>query len=1010
MENKSIILVLLYRFSESQESLLGYQLCWKLVKEGHHIYVTTTSTGGWLKAEIQKAEQLTEDSEGSITILTPQCRDYEQPSAEWIANFHKQYFGYLSEHKEIDIVIGTLPGTTITGIELKQTLNCKLILLATTKIGGGTGELTREVNSLVQAADEVWSVGSDIYTHYENIFRQQSVIPSDTHREILLQPTTNVTPFWKRQSLGRKIISVWNMPTYFFHNGRKMFSNGSNLQSFCTFSAALSQISIDANQSMDKCQWILHGLQFKDQIIQQIQGQTRSTAVKITPLSAVTSVDNLPLKHCRAFIVPDFVDESFNFLALSAIWLGIPTLVSNQSSIGKFLLRLDYSEKSRAVVNLMGHPDHDKQEWVKKINSEIFGHEANSLRWAKGLAEYLRGSKELWKLDLFRFDSCITSRRLSDSSLQSFVTAQEDPLLKVEKWQRFHFSSEPKKATQITAKNYPSTSQASSASNVTSCSSLSNPSADLTTADFRQCDAHRGRPLDLFCQHCRFFICQACHSWHKGHNVVGVQEEREKLMSFLRGWKSQSNEADRRHTEVCRCINLIVSSSDKAEKQMTERFHFLKGELAMVYTGEIEKLKGLKRNQLQKLENEASELEQISINSKVIQENGSRLLEQVATSNFISNASTFMFENEAAKLPEEHEAIIRRLQYMSPKVAPQNLRIYLKEYLLGLFVDPMFNEHGPRLQHGQFKGSMQSLVSVGGDSQTTAYTEQSAGSRLSLQEMENLSITEEQEEEFARSTLVSPNLTIEIMSKTSLKHFKGTNLKIFFSALFQGNSMWICGWSRNVLGNNDTVLLNVEVPGYNVVLKEKKRDPKAELPTIMFPHEDSILFAKRGGNEIFGFNTQTHKYKRMASFADLALAAMCGAGEEVYFLDSKSPEHIRILDSSLRFSGMIPTGLGKVKECSMDMCLVAGSFSFPSSAGSKDHTIILSVSVPHASVRAVNHYHGVLWQLDCRSRPDRLDLTFNPCSVSSTSSGDIYVADRGTDRVRIFNLFLFLLV
>ena len=338
-----------------------------------------------------------------------------------------------------------------------------------------------------------------------------------------------------------------------------------------------------------------------------------------------------------------------------------------------------------------------------------------------------------------------------------------------------------------------------------------------------------------------------------------------------------------------------------------------------------------------------------------------------------------MSENELRKLPGEHETIISLLQYRPPVVAPEDFRTHLQEHLLGLFIDPVST------------GSMQSIVSVGGDSFSTEHTARSVRS-----------IEEEQQEELIRGTLISPNLTLEIVSKTSLKRFEGTKMKIFSSVLFQGNSMWICGWNRNVVGNNDVVLLNVEVPDYKVLLKKKKRYKNSELPTIMFSHKDSILFAKRGGNEIFDFNTQTHRFKRLASFADLAVAAMCGA-EEVYYLDSKNPEHIQILDSS-RVGGIIPTGLGKVKAFPMDMCLVRESSTLPSStdihSGNEDHTIILSVSAPHASVRAVNHTHGVLWQIDCRSRPDQLNLEFNPCSVSSTTSGNIFVADQGTDRVK----------
>ena len=512
------ILILLYRFNESQECLLGYLLCLKLVKRGHHIYVTTTSTGDWLKTEIQKAEQLTEDSVGSITLLTPQCREHEEPSPEMIANFHKQYFGFLSDPREIGTIIGTLPGTTITGIELKETLKCKLILLATTKIGGGKGELTKEVNNLVLAADEVWSVGPDIHTHYKNIFQEQSISPNVTHREILLQPTTNASPFWNQHSTGQKVVSVWSSPTYFFHNGRKQYSSGSSAQCFCIFSAALDQLN--TSRHMNKLQWNIHGLQLRDQIIQQIQGQAKPDTKMITPFSAVTSIDNLPLKHCRAFIVPDYVEENFNFLALSAIWLGIPTLVSSQSSIGKLLLRLNCSEKSRAVVNLTGDIEHDKLAWMEKINTEFLGHDAHSLRWARGLAEHLYNNRQLWVLDISPFDGCTAPAGRVNPKIVS----------KVENWRRNYFSPE----------------------STAPSSSVSSHSTDQSTVEFKECNTHKGKAADIFCQTCRILICHTCRPCHVGHNILEVQEEKRKLRSYLHEWKKAAKEAKKKKIEVLR--------------------------------------------------------------------------------------------------------------------------------------------------------------------------------------------------------------------------------------------------------------------------------------------------------------------------------------------------------------------------------------------------------------------------------------------------------------------------
>ena len=69
MKYFTMILVLLYKFDESQESLLGFQLCRRLVQDGHDLLVTTTSTANWLEEEKQRAKQLTESNER-------ECRTY----------------------------------------------------------------------------------------------------------------------------------------------------------------------------------------------------------------------------------------------------------------------------------------------------------------------------------------------------------------------------------------------------------------------------------------------------------------------------------------------------------------------------------------------------------------------------------------------------------------------------------------------------------------------------------------------------------------------------------------------------------------------------------------------------------------------------------------------------------------------------------------------------------------------------------------------------------------------
>ena len=126
-----MILVLLYRFSESDDSILGYQLCQKLVQEGYHLLVTTTAKHEELEKEEEVARQMSEEWKGSITLLKPEYEELEEPTPRWIAKLYKTYFGCLLELQDlnVDAIIGTLPGTTKTAVELKTVLKCKLVLL-----------------------------------------------------------------------------------------------------------------------------------------------------------------------------------------------------------------------------------------------------------------------------------------------------------------------------------------------------------------------------------------------------------------------------------------------------------------------------------------------------------------------------------------------------------------------------------------------------------------------------------------------------------------------------------------------------------------------------------------------------------------------------------------------------------------------------------------------------------------------------------------------------------------
>ena len=257
------------------------------------------------------------------------------------------------------------------------------------------------------------------------------------------------------------------------------------------------------------------------------------------------------------------------------------------------------------------------------------------------------------------------------------------------------------------------------------------------------------------------------------------------------------------------------------------------------------------------------------------------------------------------------------------------------------------------------------------------------------------------------SLLEHPQRTsAELLNSTSISTFEGSHLKAFSSALIMGDSMWISGWNTSKLVMKDNVFLNVKIPDFSFLIKKKKGDSNATSATLMFPSGNYILYAKKNGSEVFSFHTQSHTFKRKHNSDGLSIAAMCGNDHHVFILNEKKQNFITVLDASLQPEGKIATHLieMEVKGCSFDICLINSKLSDVQNKITMDHTIVISSSTPHGSVRAVNQTQGKLWQLDCRS-PHGLSLTFNPCSVSPDDDGNIVIADQGRDTVGLEFLF-----
>ena len=267
----------------------------------------------------------------------------------------------------------------------------------------------------------------------------------------------------------------------------------------------------------------------------------------------------------------------------------------------------------------------------------------------------------------------------------------------------------------------------------------------------------------------------------------------------------------------------------------------------------------------------------------------------------------------------------------------------------------------------------------------------------------------------------------------------------FFSSILEKGSMWVFG--RDEMSNK--VLWHVNVPDFKVLREKTIEDPRVNSPIIMISFGKQILFAEKGGCEIYGINTETQLFETIFKDVSFQIDAMCCNDDHLYIFQKKFPDVIQILDPKFQSVGKIPTGFKEsISKCEVDLCTTTMRMSTSTQDHSSSeiktkhqHVCIISMSKPtdpspwypgpraasqeptdgmaiwHPYVRPLNEGDsiwqsdsriypsvkavteaGVIWQLDSRSCPE-LDARFNPCSVSSSATGDIFIADNGADRV-----------
>ena len=523
--------------------------------------------------------------------------------------------------------------------------------------------------------------------------------------------------------------------------------------------------------------------------------------------------------------------------------------------------------------------------------------------------------------------------------------------------------------------------------------------------------------MNIFCKQCSTSICSLCKSsWHRNHLIVPLIQkidiERTNLAEFLVTGRKKAAEAEERVRNIRDSLKKKVEVSVSIAKQkVEEQYRYVKNELDEAYKEEMEEINKRAEKDLRKLTEKSDKLLKFRDKWRDIEEGGKSMLQEEGSSKFINNVSTFLKDKNTIFYEDQNERSVKRIQYTEPVYKQtgeaKDFRMYLREHLLGFAIP----SHRTRIRSQQ-QSPLSPETSPVKRSQSVPFPIHP--SQLEPSKLDIHSTLQRHKSVAGHSAIpTAANMPADLISHVSVGKTKGLNLKRFFGASFMGNSMWICGWNRDGFGPSYTAFYNVDVPDYNVMQREKKWDPPGDHPTIMCSFGDFILFAKKDGNKVHSFDGRRFSTLNLEG---TEVTALCLSNNYIYIFDSRYPDRIRFFDPNTKQGGEMATGLKNVEKCDIHMCLMFGQESVKGNPGGpqsdeqkavSDETIIFSVSYPHAYVRAVRQKRGAVWQLDCRTHPDTLTQFFNPCSVSASEAGDIFIADKGSNKVgRVLSFWL----
>ena len=414
----------------------------------------------------------------------------------------------------------------------------------------------------------------------------------------------------------------------------------------------------------------------------------------------------------------------------------------------------------------------------------------------------------------------------------------------------------------------------------------------------------------------------------------------------------------------------------------------------------------LKKDELLKIEQQTTQLHQQNQEMKRFEEKGLELMDKKGSLNFIIESNALLQKSHLAEMTHgcqntwvhTAEPVYQRPVYWQAAES-EEFRQLIQEQILGHvriqepqqlgtpkeISDPGTPRTGISFPASNFQGSHYSLVSQMSSRRSRSVESLPHSSTHSLADPSRFyrqrryglrgSFTSLQEEptylrnqsdpiawmtsDSNRNLPTVAEVSAELQYRTG-KSPSGSNLKVFHDALFTEESNWICGCTKNRIMKNETILANVHGHKYKVMVSKGKTDEFADVQTIMALRGENIFNAKKGRNEIFGFNIHSHTFSQKYVSDDASIQAMCCSKDRLFL---KTPDYIRVLDSRFNPSNPISLENDDTYGYDVDMCFVQNhdldiDLHHQGATAVVGHVVVYSKSAPNSYVRADEQPRG----------------------------------------------------